>query len=83
MTEMHVLIFFIVCFIGIAVAVPFIARSAIRRSQAKAKARQILDVGHIDKPKEFEWISETLAKTSDDLEAADLWKRLNELNQKE
>lgn len=79
MTEMHILIFFIICFVGIAVAVPFIARSAIRRSKAKAKARQILDAGHIDKPKEFAWVSEALAKTPNDLEATDLWKRLQNL----
>ena len=82
MTEITVLIFFIVCFVGIIVAVPFIARSAIRRSQAKGKAKQILELGHIDKPKEFAWISDALAKTPNDLEATDLWKRLQELKEK-
>jgi len=77
-----IIIFFIVCLVGIIIAVPFITRSALRHSQAKGKAKQILELGRIDKSKEFEWVSETLAKMSKDLEAADLWKRLQELKEK-
>lgn len=49
------------------------------QSSAKKEAKKILALGKIENHKKFEQISKTLATTQNDLEAADLWKRLQEL----
>lgn len=52
------------------------------QSTAKKKAKLILKAGKIENLKEFEQVSKYLAIMRNDLEAEDLWKRLQELHQK-
>ena len=54
----------------------------IQNNSAKKEAKKILAEG-IRNPKKLKWAMGVLNKMSKDLEAADLWKRLNELSQKE
>jgi len=49
------------------------------RSSAKKQARQALERGRINDMRKFNRVSNILAHTLNDLEAADLWKRLREL----
>jgi hypothetical protein len=71
--------FMVLVFIGFVLAVPlaFIAVNSV--NQAKDEAKRILESGQITDPKEFTRVSEILAISTNDLEAADLWKKLQEL----
>ncbi len=49
------------------------------QSRAKVKAKKILAEGKVNDIGEFKRISDVLARMPNDLEAADLWKRLQEI----
>lgn len=70
----------ILILVGAGIAITFIiAISVIRaQSQAKKKAKKVLSNSIAYSPKEIKNIMGILAKTSNDMEAADLWRRLNE-----
>ena len=54
----------------------------IQNNSAKKEARKILAEGNISNPKKLKWAMGVLNKMSKDMEAADLWKRLQELKEK-
>ena len=49
------------------------------QTRAKKRAKEILAAGRVEDPRKFETVLDVLAKTPNDLEAADLWKRLQAL----
>ena len=49
------------------------------QSRAKVKAKKILAEGKVNDIGEFKRISDVLAHMPNDLEATDLWKRLQEI----
>lgn len=51
------------------------------QSWAKKSAKAMLRAGTITNPKTFEQVSRVLATMPNDLEAADLWHKLQELRQ--
>lgn len=77
------IIFLIIIGIGLFFGLAILLAGGIVWSQSSAKkeAKKILTLGKIENHKKFEQISKTLATTQNDLEAADLWKRLQELQQ--
>ncbi len=68
--------------IGIALAIPLAVLIVSSQDKAKKEAKKILETGRIDDSKKFEQVSKTLATTQNDLEAADLWKKLQDLKDK-
>jgi len=51
----------------------------VGRARAKTLAKKMITARRIDNIKDFNLASNTLAKMPDDLEAADLWKKLQAL----
>ncbi len=62
-------------FLGIPIAIMILSQ----RSGAKKEAQKMLAKGKVTNEREFRRISRILSTTTGDLEAADLWKRLQEL----
>lgn len=77
------IIILIILGIGLFFGLAFLLTGLIvwGQSSAKKEAKKILALGKIEDHKKFERISRTLSTTTNDLEAADLWKRLQELQQ--
>ena len=71
-----IILVIVLVLIGIALAVPLAGLIVYSQDKAKKEAQKMLEVGRIDDPKKFKRISSTLATTQNDLEAADLWKKL-------
>ncbi len=65
--------------LGIGLAVPIAIMIVGQQSGAKKEARKMLAVGKVTSDREFRRISRILSTTQNDLEAADLWKKLQEL----
>lgn len=53
----------------------------VGRAHAKTLAKKMIAARRIDNMHEFNIASDTLAKMTDDLEAADLWKKLQALKE--
>jgi len=80
---MAVIIGLLILFIiGIALAIPLAGLVVFSQSQAKKEAKKMLDAGQIMNERKYKQTSNILSKTTNDLEAADLWKRLQELKAK-
>jgi len=77
-----IIIVIILVLIGITLAFPPAGLIAFRQEKVKKEAKKILEDGRIYDYKKFEQISKTLATTQNDLEAADLWKKLQDLKDK-
>ena len=78
-----IILVIVLVLIGIALAFPLAGLIVFSQAKAKKEAQKILEVGRIDDPKKFKQISKTLATTQNDLEAADLWKKLQDLKDRE
>ena len=70
---------FVVAFL---VGVPIAGLAVYSQRWAKKQAHHMINTGKIDW-KNFDRVSKILATTKDDLEAADLWHRLQELHGKQ
>ncbi len=77
-----IILVIILVLIGIALAVPLAGLIVFSQAKAKKEAQKMLEAGRIDDPKKFAQISKVLATTQNDLEAADLWKKLQDLKDK-
>ena len=73
--------FLIGCIIGIALVVIFAVLIAGNQGYSKAKAKKILKSGRIENIREFNVICETLSTMASDLEASDLWRKLQALKE--
>lgn len=75
----------ILLIIGIVLAIPLgillLGAATLGKSQAKKEAKKILAMGKIENPRKFKRTMGVLAKTSNDLEASDLWKKLQSLSE--
>jgi len=67
------------CIIGIVLVLIFAVLIAGNQGYSKAKAKKILKSGKIENIKEFNVICETLSTMASDLEASDLWRKLQAL----
>lgn len=68
--------------LGVAIAFPVAFLVIFARSRAKKDAKKMLEIGKITDLKKAKSTLDILGKTDKDLEAADLWKKLNELYDK-
>jgi len=78
------IIFGFLILLGLAfwLALPIAGLAVLGQRWAKKQARHMLDTGEVEW-KNFDRVSKILATTRDDLEAADLWHRLQELRDKQ
>ncbi|MFC1944994.1 hypothetical protein ACFLX5_05935 [Chloroflexota bacterium] len=76
-----VIILIVLAFIGLFLAIPVAGLVVFSQSQAKKEAKKILASGKIDNPKKYKRTMSILAKTDKDLEAADLWHKLQQLQE--
>lgn len=67
--------------IGFALAIPLAGLVVFSEAQAKKEAKKILAAGEIGDPPKFKRTMDVLAHTTNDLEAADLWKKLQTLSE--
>lgn len=65
--------------VGIVLAIFFAITRVWVNSQAKVRAKRMLEDGDVTDIAEFNRISGILSTKKNDLEAADLWKRLQKL----
>jgi hypothetical protein len=81
MLELSYLIFVIILLLGIGAVVAF-SRAVInerRTRRAIVYARRILNAGQADTEEQFRSVYRQLATAPNDLEAAKLWQKLDEL----
>jgi hypothetical protein len=81
MLELSYLIFVIILLLGIGAIVAF-CHNVIRNHQTRQAivyARRILNAGQADSKEQFSSVYRQLATARNDLEAAKLWKKLDEL----
>lgn len=75
---MEILIVLLV--LGVLIAIPagfiLVGLAAAGRSKAKKEATKMLTYGHIDNERQFKRVSKILAASPNDLEATDLWQKL-------
>ncbi len=69
----------ILILLGIGFAVPIAIIIITQQSGAKKEAKKMLAQGKIVNQREFKRVSRILSTIQNDLEAADLWKKLQEL----
>ena len=72
----------IVLIISLIVAIPLAGVIVFTQAQAKKQAKKMLASGEVTNWKKFDRICSMLATTSDDLEATDLWHKLQDLKEK-
>ena len=77
-----IIIIIVLAIVGFIIAIPLAGLVVFSQAQAKKEAKKILTSGRIDNPKKLDRIFGILAKTPNDLEAADLWKKLQDLKNK-
>ena len=72
-----IIAFLVFCFFILIIVCAGVVR--LQNNLAKKQARSILLRGRIDDTENLGWAMGVLNKMSNDLEAADLWKKLQEL----
>jgi len=65
--------------LGVLLAFPLAGLVLYGRSKAKREAKQMLASGEISDTRKAKRVMDILAKTPNDLEAADLWRELKKL----
>ena len=69
--------FLLILPIGLVIAAVIVGS----RGKAKTEAKEILYGGKAASPERIAWLSSTLSTIPNDLEAADLWRKLQELKE--
>lgn len=68
--------------IALMVALPLAGVIVFTQAQAKKQARKILDSGEIKDWKKFDQICKMISTGTDDIEAAELYRRLQDLRER-
>jgi len=77
-----IVLIIIMVVIGMALAFPIAFLIVAKRGKAKKSANKILESSKLPELKELDRIMKILSTTPNDLEAADLWNRLQQLKTK-
>jgi len=76
-----IILIIVLILIGFALAIPLAGLVVFSQAQAKKEAKKILAAGTINNPRKFKQTMNVLSHTTNDLEAADLWKKLQTLSE--